>query len=288
MRQEERDDADDAAEAVDDALDENPWLERMSQLGWLARGVVYTLMGLTAVQIAVADTGDDEASPTGSIGRIADAPGGRVLLFVLAVGLILFSAWRLLALALIRGHDLDAWARRVGYGASGSVTIVLAWTSAAAAFRDDDPDGSNSVENMSTTLLGWPLGRWILAAVGLATVAVGVYFVVDNAVRRSFVDDLDGVSDNSAATCDRHTALVIIGFIGWAGRGVVTIMVGIFITSAAIRFDPDDARGFDRSLREVASTDVGMAIVTLCAASLIAYGLFCLASHRYRTLDDDS
>ncbi|HQV57284.1 MAG TPA: DUF1206 domain-containing protein, partial [Ilumatobacteraceae bacterium] len=57
--------------------------------------------------------------------------------------------------------------------------------------------------------------------------------------------------------------------------------VGGFITRAAIDYDAEDARGFDRALRELANDSLGGWLVALVGLCLILYGLFCMASVRY-------
>ena len=81
------------ADNVDAAVRERPVIETITQLGWIAKGLVYLLMGATATSIARQRPTDDQASPKGALGQVLDQPGGRVLLGVLAVGLVLYTAW---------------------------------------------------------------------------------------------------------------------------------------------------------------------------------------------------
>ncbi len=272
------------AGSVDDAVDDNPWVQRLTRWGWIAKSVVYTLMGLTAVQIARQSAPDDDASPEGSIGRVANAPFGRVVLVVLAVGLVLYSAWRLIGVATIRGSAVSDWAERVGYTFSGLFYVVLAWTAGKAAVTGVDPEKPNSIERISTSLLEVTAGRWLLGLVGLGAIAVGLYFVVHQGVQRSFTDELDGVSPSPGDNEPKRRALLVSGVIGWVGRGIVTVLVGYFIVRAAVRFDPDEAHGFDQTLREVAGTTLGSILVLVCAVGLVAHGIFCFLSHRFRSL----
>ncbi|MEP6296115.1 MAG: DUF1206 domain-containing protein, partial [Ilumatobacter sp.] len=248
--------ADSVADSVDDAVDDNPWVERLTQWGWIAKAAVYTLMGLTALQIARQSAPDDEASPEGSIGRVSEAPLGRAVLVVLTVGLVLYSVWRILSVAVIHGNELSDWAERIGYSFSAVFYLLLAWTAGKAVLTGVQPEKSNSVESLSKSLLEMTAGRWLLGAVGLGTIAVGLYFIVHKGIQRSFADDLDGVSATPRNNGPKRRALLISGMIGWIGRGIVTGLVGYFVVRSAVRFDPDDARGFDRTLRQVAGTSL--------------------------------
>lgn len=279
---------DDVADSVDQTVDRHPWVEKLTKLGWLAKGLVYTLMGVTALRIARQDSTDDHASPEGSLGQVANATAGRLLIGFLAVGLVLYFAWRILSVAVIRGHDLAAWGDRIGYAFSGLFYAVLGFTAAKAALTGLEPDDSNTVEQLSRSLLDSAGGRWLLGAVGVVTMVVGAYFGIHKGIQRSFTDDLDGVHPRPSDNEPKRVALLIAGVFGWIGRGIVTGLVGFFVARAAVRFDPDDARGFDRTLRQVAGTSTGSFLVLVCAAGLITYGLFCLASHRFRELEDNS
>jgi hypothetical protein len=279
--------ADDIADGVDDAVDEHPVIERLTRLGWIAKGVVYLLMGATAVSIARQEPTDDQASPTGSLAKVIEQPGGRFLLGVLAVGLALYSVWRILSVAIIRGTELRCWLERVGYAFSAAFYAVLTWVAARTSMRGREGGRDNTVERLSRSLMesGW--GRWAVGIGGVVTLAVGIYFVVRKGIMRSFVDDLRGVHRGTNDETVDHL-LVVSGVAGWIGRGVVTILVGFFVTRAAVRFDPDDARGFDDSLRHVATTSTGTVLVWCAAIGLVLYGAFCLLSHARRKIEDNS
>ncbi len=261
-----------------------PWLEWSTRVGWAAKGLVYLLMGLTAVSIARLKPTDDEASPEGALGRAMDQPGGRVLLLVLGVGLLLYVLWRLLTIAVIAGTELTHWMDRLGYLFSALFYSALAWTALSSALSDTRPEDGNRIEQISRTLLetGWT--RVVLAVAGIVTIGVGLYFVVHKAVARSFTDDLDDV-DASFGPNDAYARVVLgAGIAGWIGRGIVTALVGFFVTRAAVRFDADEARGFDRALHHVATTDLGAWLVGGSAAGLILYGAYCVLSIPRRSL----
>ena len=272
------------ADNVDDVVRDNEWIERVTRVGWLAKAIVYTLMGATAFQIARQDPVADEASPEGSIGRIAEAPLGRLLLAVLAVGLVLYAMWRLLSVAVIRGGGAAEWGDRIGYSFSAIFYLVLAYSAGKSAISGIDPEGSSTVESISSTLLDVTAGRYLLGLGGVVTMAIGAYFTVHKGIRRSFVDDLDSVRPSLEDNESKRNLMVISGVVGWIGRGIVTMLVGFFVLRSAWVFDPDEARGFDRALREVAGTGTGSMLVFASAIGLIVYGAFCFLTHRARTL----
>ncbi len=269
-----------------DLIDDHRWVEPVARVGWIAKAALYSLMGLTAVQIATQDEAGDRASPKGSIGAVADAPFGRILLALLTVGLALYALWRVLSVLETRGGEIDDWAHRVGYGGSAALYVTLAVASGSAAWNGSDPQSSNTVERLSRWALEMPGGRWLLGVAGTATVAVGGYFVVRKGLQRSFCDDLNEVGGRLSSNGSAEKTVLMLGVIGWIGRGIVTALVGLFVARAAITFDPNDAQGFDKSLRELAGSGWGSATVLGCGVLLLAYGAFCFGSYRYRTIDD--
>lgn len=278
----------DVAERTKDVVDSSGWLEHVARLGWVSKGLVYTLMGFLALAIARQErTSEEDASPEGALRAVMERSGGRALLVVLGIGLLLYVAWRLLSVALIAGNELGHWADRVGYSFSAIFYLTLSWTALGAAMRNDAPEDGNTIERLSRTLLenGWT--RILLGVGGVVVIAIGLYFIVRKAFLRSFADDLDGVADTWAPNGGYARILLVAGVLGWLGRGVVTVLVGFFVTRAAIRFDASEARGFDRALRQVATTDLGTLLVAGTAIGLIFYGAYCLLSVTRRSLEID-
>lgn len=276
------------ADVVEDAVVEQPWIERLTRVGWYAKGVVYVLFGAAALTVArhAADQ-DVNASPEGALGRVARASGGRPLLVVLGVGLALYALWRLISVAALRGTSVHDWANRVGYVFSGIFYAVLAVASLSAAAVDDRPDESGTVERLSRTALESSVGRWLLMVAGAVVVFVGCYFVV-KAVKGKYADNLRGVQREFRANRGGSRLIWLLGRVGWTARGVVTALIGWFIIQAAWTFDPDKAHGFDGALRDLARHSWGAAIVVAVAIGLEVYGLYCIASAGRRDVTDPS
>jgi hypothetical protein len=65
--------------------------------------------------------------------------------------------------------------------------------------------------------------------------------------------------------------------------GAVTLaLVGVFVVSAAVTFNPRRARGLDASLRAVAEQPYGPYLLAGVALGLICYGVYVLVEVRYR------
>ena len=262
----------------------HPAVVSMARLGWVAKGVVYALVGVLAVPIAIrglrADgdrNGGQEASALGAVGAIATTSLGALALWVVAAGLALYVLWRLLSIVLPAENTVETWLTRAGYAVSAAMYSLLAW--AAMSFANDERAARGAetedakVERFTRELMDTSAGRWLVGAIGAGVVGIGIFFVVKG-VRANFHDDLEP-RDVGPISLE---AIVVFGRVGWVGRGVVLVLVGWFVASAAVRFRPSDAHGLDGSLREVTELAIGPFIVGGAALALVAYGLFCVVS----------
>jgi Domain of Unknown Function (DUF1206) len=273
---------DKVSEKTDETLDEHPWVERTARFGWIAKGVVYALMGLTAFTIGRHRPTSDDASPEGAIGQLRSTSFGTALICALVVGLVLYVAWRLLSAGMIRGNKPKDWLERIGYLFSAIFYAVLAFTAISAVVQGKDAEDKNTVERLSAWTLAHPIGRWVLLVVGVVVIGIGVFFIIDKGIRKSFLKDVDlaGVSE---AECK---AIRTAGTVGWISRGAATAAVGFFVAQAAWRYDAHDARGFDNAFRELATHDVGSVAVLVTGLALVVYGVFCALIVRHLDLDN--
>ncbi len=63
--------------------------------------------------------------------------------------------------------------------------------------------------------------------------------------------------------------------------------MGVFVTKAAIDFNPKDAIGIDGALQKLAHTNYGPYLLGLTAFGLVCYGVYCLVDARYRDVSVD-
>jgi hypothetical protein len=260
------------------------WLVTVARLGWVAKGVVYLVVGLLAVPIAVdglrgegSGGGESEASQSGAVAKIAETSFGSLVLWIIAIGLALYVVWRLISIVLPAENTPKVWLTRAGYLVSAIVYSALAWSALTFARSEAAAGGAESedakVERLTRDLMETNGGRWLVGAIGVTLVAVGLYFVVKG-LRASFRDELEpgGVGPFS------HEAIVTLGRVGWVGRGLVMALVGWFVTSAAVQFRADEAKGIDGALRDATGSSAGALFVGFAAIALALYGLFCVIS----------
>jgi hypothetical protein len=261
------------------------WLEKPGRVGWFAKGVVYVLIGALAVPIAVggSPSPDNRASRTGAIGIIAENSLGGVLLVLIAMGLVVYSLWRVTT-AIMPGDASDpvVWARRVGYLMSASAYAFLAWS--AVSFLTSDPGdqesgGMSTLEKVTRTLMGSTGGRLVLGVGGLGGLIVAG-FHGHRALTRKFMDDID----MSSASEGEQALITGLGAAGWIGRAMAIALLSFFVIEAAWTASPTEARGLDEALRDTAHMWWGAVLVLVAGVTLAAYGSFAIISARRRRL----
>ncbi len=71
----------------------HPWFEKLARFGYVAKGIVYIIIGLLAVQAATGNGGKTTGS-SGALETIATQPFGKELLIVMTFGIIGYVMWR--------------------------------------------------------------------------------------------------------------------------------------------------------------------------------------------------
>lgn len=258
-------------------LAQSPWVERLGRLGLVAKGVLYGIVGVLALAIPLG-IGGKTTDREGALRTVASVPLGEVLLFALATGFAGYAIWRFAQAFLDRddeGNGLKAVAKRVGYLGRGLLYAGSAFI-ALAIVGGLGSGGSNEREE-TAMVLDWPLGRWLVGAIGAAFLVAGAY----NLYRSLTGKFRKHLREEEMCGTERGWT-VLVGVVGHAARAVVFGLIGLFLTRAAWQYDPREAIGVDGALRKVAAQPYGGALLAAVALGLIAYGLYCLVQARYR------
>ena len=105
-----------------------PWIERVARFGYAAYGLVCVLIGVLSVRVATGG-GGKTAGQEGALQTILLAPLGRVLLGLVALGLLGYAMWRLFQGILDpdrEGGDARGLIKRADYVVNGLFHAALA------------------------------------------------------------------------------------------------------------------------------------------------------------------
>jgi hypothetical protein len=259
----------------------SPWIARLARVGYVAYGVVYALVGVLAVHAAFGG-GGKTASQEGALHRVLLAPLGRVLLALIAIGLLAYAAWRLFQG--IRdpedeGRDAKGIAKRFEHVINGLFHAALAFSAGQLALGSGS-GGGGSPDDWTARLMAQPLGRPLVGIAGVVIVAAGLYQLY-KAYKADFRNELKAGEMSTRA----KTWAVRSGRLGYAARGVVFGVIGVFLAQAALQTDPDEARGLGGALETLARQPFGPFLLGTVAIGLVVYGVFMFVMARYRRIE---
>ncbi|ANY20825.1 hypothetical protein A6F68_02325 [Tsuneonella dongtanensis] len=243
------------------------------RLGYAARGVVYILLGY----IALSTVGKADDGQAAVFDMMQDVPFGTPLLYLIALGLLAYAAFKAIDAATdIENHGDDAKgkAKRIGAAASAIAHTLLAWTAyqfASGTKQQSEGAGGQSQETAST-LLSWDLGALALGIVGVGFI-VGAAMQAKSAWTASFMKHIGGGAP-------RHVKP--IGRAGHAARAIVFLLIGWSLVKSAWLSQSSEVKGLGEAIVALS----GSGIYSLVAIGLIFFGVFSLITSRYRIIPD--
>jgi hypothetical protein len=247
------------------------------RVGLTARGVVYCLLGIAAVQVA-AGPRDRELDRQGALHLLVRQPLGPALLLGLVLGFVAYALWRFAEAA-----TDDGWGKRILHAGRGLLYVSFTWTATKVLLgRSTGGTSDSQAKSWSARAMTHSGGRALVVAVGLGC-AVGGAVLCWRGARQKFTEKL---ATEQMRRWQRRW-LPWLGTAGHAARGAVVALIGLFLVRAAVRFDPHEAVGIDGALHQAAGRTWGQLGLVVLALGLACYGLFSFVEARWRNVLDD-
>ena len=260
-----------------------PYIEMTARIGFAAKGLAYLLIGGFAALAAVGSS-NQTFSRAGMLQFLAGKPLGWVLAIGLGIGFGAFGLWQIfwaLRDPEFEGHDWKGMRKRfakfcVGIGHLALVGLAFR---VAMGSANTDQSGDAKAQDWTAWAMSYPLGRWIVAGIGIGFV---VYTV--SQLRKAWKLDPDEELRTHELSSFQRTLSCNIGKFGIAARAVVFFIIGCFLILAAWHAHPHEARGLGGALHALAEQPYGWILLAIVALGLIAYGLYALVQARYRRI----
>ena len=257
-------------------------METFARFGYAAKGFVYGAIGILAL-LAAFSAGGDTTDTSGALQAISQQPFGKILLGLIAVGLIGYSIWRLIEGIKDpehKGTDAKGLFARLGYMLSGITYIGVAINAGLLAIGSSSGGGGDSKQDWTAMVMEQPFGRWLVGIAGAITIGIG-FWRIYRAYKTKFRKKLNMSELNS----DQRDLLVNVSRFGIAARGFVFVMIGFFLMQAAKSYDPQKVKGLDGALLTLAQQPFGKALLGIMALGLMAYAAYLFVQARYRLID---
>ena len=252
----------------------SPLMEALARLGYAVRGVIYITIGVIALESATgkATTPADQIGAIAAIGRLSN---GRIILWVVLVGLISYALWGLIRAVLDpfdKGSDRSGLLARGGYLLSAATYAFFALAT-YQLLRGTGGGGSNQTMQFVGKMMTVPAGQLLVGALGLGVLLGGLFQIY-----AGITENFDQRFKPYALTADQLNAAKQMGKFGTVVRGIVLGLVGFFIILAASAADPSKARGFSGALSYLGQQPYGLWLLGVVAVGLIFLGLYSMMS----------
>ncbi len=269
--------AHDAAQELAGVAAEHPWVKLLARIGLAAIGAVYMLVGILALQLAAGRRGGGAPDQQSVLQQIQAAPMGRLILGLVAAGLLGYLAWRLTeAFADMEGEGSEpaGLARRAGHAVNGVIYGGIGLQAGMLALGRGGAGAGQ--EEWTARLMALPLGRWLVGLGGLAVIGCGLYQFFAAWARR-YREQLA----YEQVRAEERRWLDPLSVAGLIAHGVVLALTGGFFVQAAYSFNAEEAQGLGGALDEIARQPFGPWLLGAVALGLVGYGVYKLAEARY-------
>jgi hypothetical protein len=257
-----------------------PWIERLARVGFAAKAILYTVVGIVALQAAFGNGGGTTGSQ-GALQTLVRQPFGSIALVAIAAGLFGYAAWRLIEAVVDperRGNGPKGIALRTTFAARGLFHAALGVEAARLSIGAGGSNGQGA-EAWTARVLDAPLGPWLVMATGVSIVAYGGYQLY-----RAWAAKLSRQLDLASLSRDGGTWVVRVCRTGIAARGIVFLVIGAFLARAGQAHSAEKAADTGEALAVIGRQPFGPWLLAGVAIGLIAYAVYEMVQARYRVI----
>jgi hypothetical protein len=271
------------AEELAEEVADRPWVRALSRAGFIAKGSLFVVVGLSAILLGAGIRGGRITDPVGAMAALAQVPFGTFLLSLLSVGAVGHGAWNIL-----RGiADID----NTGAGIKGIISrsaavgvgvfyIILAATALQVlAFHTGRVENGRGEEAVAWLFLSIPLGAVILLLIALGFLGAAAhecYSGVSGRFRENYL------TWKLSPAVERLVSF--LGAISFTTRAVLYVMIGYFFFRAANLNDMNQAQGMDGALIAMAESRFGPTLLILSGFGLFCHGVLAFFEAKYRRI----
>jgi hypothetical protein len=257
-------------------------VELLARAGFVAKGVIYGIVGVLAATAAIGMGGRITGSE-GALLTVMRQPFGRTLLLASAIGLFGYAVWRVLQGVLDtdrRGRDWKAIALRGSFVARGVLHGLIGWQ-ALQLYRGLEGRGRDE-KAYASDVAALPLGDWLIVLAGLGLFAFAGYQLY-----RAATPKLGRHFNAGHAARELGGWAIAVSRAGLAARGVVFSVVAWFMVQAGLARDPNGVADTTDAMRAFSTPPdpFGTILLAFTGAGLAAYGFYQILQARYRDIN---
>ncbi|MEU5690715.1 DUF1206 domain-containing protein [Actinosynnema sp. NPDC020468] len=254
----------------------HPAVQVLGRAGMVCYGVVHVLLAVLTAQVVFGNSSSESTDQKGALALVAESPAGPFLLWVLAVGLFAFAVWQ--AVLAVSGYhwispEKKRWMRRIGSGARAVTGVVVGIAAVTYAVGGSSSDSNEKQQTLTGEVLAMPGGQVLVGIAAAVVIGIGVA-IARKGVKKSFEEDLT-MSELPTGT---QKWVERLGRIGFIGKGLSVVVIGVLVGVAAITADPEQSGGLDKALHTLAAQPFGVVVLAVIAVGFLGYAVYAFAA----------
>ncbi|WP_339627385.1 DUF1206 domain-containing protein [uncultured Maribacter sp.] len=259
-------------------------LKKLAVWGFISKGIVYALTGLLALFSAF-NMGGKKAGKLEIIDYLENKPFGNVLIFILGIGLICYSIWRIFE-SLNNpekiSNDTKGFLKRIGFFISGCIYGLIGLMSITDALNLISLFKSSG--SSTNPLPTGNAGTLIFIVIGAALLGKGIYQFI-KVYKGDFLHKFDIKSIPAMA---KRKYIKRIGYAGLISRGLVTTIISYFFLTAGLTINgasSNNVKGTAEAFSFIHEQPFGKWLLGIVAFGMVCYGIFMFSTAAYRKFD---
>lgn len=249
------------------------WIKSIAKFGLAAKGTVYCLIGMLAFMSAfqIGGQSTQKSDRSGAFQFILDQPAGKIILALIAFGLLSYSIWRFIQTFLDtekKGNKGSGLAKRSTYFFSGLTYLSIFYISLRVLFKNGNQSGGSSKQLLAENLLQQPFGQLLLGIAAAIIAGIGVYQIwygnSEKYRKHVNLQELDKKASSS---------LLRAGKIGYISRGIVWLVIAFLFLKAALNNKASEAGDTSSAFSFIQQNSYGTYLLAALGLGLICYGV---------------
>ncbi|UIJ70507.1 DUF1206 domain-containing protein [Aurantimonas sp. HBX-1] len=250
-------------------------MRHAARAGYIARGVVFLIIGYFAFSAAFAS--GEAMGEKDAVDEMAGSGFGTVLLVALLLALTSFSAWRLFQVIFdIDRHGTGAKGLFVRTGLTISAFAYGALAFYAATLLTGLGSGGGGGNGVVAAAYEAGIGVWLTYAIAAGMAAAGAAHV--------FKGTKAGFEKYMSIPAGKSWLKPVCQF-GLIARGITFFILAGLLATGAASYRSGDTPGIDTALSAMAGWSFGWVLLSATGLGLIAFGVYALAEAAYRRIN---
>ncbi len=261
----------------------SPWVRTLSGCGFYAKGIVFLVIGTSAIFLAAGMKGGRIVDPAGALGAVAQLSLGVPLLLFLALGSTGHGLWNIL-----RGvGDVDDLGKGVFGIMARSLAVCIGifylnlafYALGIAVAGTKTTSGTEMQRSITSILISVPLGILIVLFLGLGFLGAAIHEFYSG-IRGKYQENyrLWQISRRG------RILVTFFGIVSFASRSIIYILISYFFLAAVFLLDPAQVRGIDGALLALAQTKYGGILLFIAGFGLACHGILAFFEAKYRRI----